>query len=501
MDGDICTQFICIIRNKRGLESPKIYDVKFEYRDKNYVNFLKDGDAKKGDIKSIISDKNKNIKDLEKKRNPQEYFSLIEADIPFLNDLDNDVSDLFEFMDFPGLDENSNINLFYKDYLPLILPNTIFPIFIFQIGSFEGNNSCDVLSYYQDFSKKFNFPELEKACIESFKKSIFILNKIDLIPSEEDKKKQLTKFREQFDLDEKNSLYCSAQQHLLENNKFNSFYQFIEYIINDESCDFFVFLENKLKNEFNIKNISKLEKADNIYNKIIDKNPKKDGILDKDESDELKKIENLINGKNYIFETFPENKYLFYKNIFLKNIHKKKDFKESDLTLLLKEKIKNIYMDFTDLSKFNITLNKINGKNSKNEKNNFSKYLKDIFKELFEINQNEYNRSQILQIVNGIDELIKKFYPISKNSPRLKKCKEKIDDLIINLNPNEITLKILVFGKYSTGKSSLLNSIIGYNLNILHTSINECTKKAFIIKYCETVGNISLTKCEKKEIN
>ena len=56
----------------------------------------------------------------------------------------------------------------------------------------------------------------------------------------------------------------------------------------------------------------------------------------------------------------------------------------------------------------------------------------------------------------------------------------------------------MLFGKYSNGKSSLLNSIIGYNLNILHISINECTKRAFIIKYCKSMENISLIKAEKK---
>ena len=40
--------------------------------------------------------------------------------------------------------------------------------------------------------------------------------------------------------------------------------------------------------------------------------------------------------------------------------------------------------------------------------------------------------------------------------------------------------------------------LVGYNLNIFHISINECTKKAFIIKYCKSTENISLIKSEKK---
>ena len=109
-------------------------------------------------------------------------------------------------MDFPGLNENSNINLFYKDYLSLILPNITFSIFIFQIGSFESLDNCDILSNYKDFSQKFNYPDMEKICKKSFGESIFILNKIDLIPSKEEKNNQLEIFREKFELNENNSL-------------------------------------------------------------------------------------------------------------------------------------------------------------------------------------------------------------------------------------------------------------------------------------------------------
>lgn len=54
-----------------------------------------------------------------------------------MNNLEKEYSDLFEFIDFPGLNENINnednkIYLLYKDYLPSILPNTIFSVFIFE---------------------------------------------------------------------------------------------------------------------------------------------------------------------------------------------------------------------------------------------------------------------------------------------------------------------------------------------------------------------------------
>lgn len=58
----------------------------------------------------------------------------------------------------------------------------------------------------------------------------------------------------------------------------------------------------------------------------------------------------------------------------------------------------------------------------------------------------------------------------------------------------KLPFRFIFLGKYSSGKSSLINSIIGYNLNILDTKLNGCTKNAFIIKYCTDVNDISLYK-------
>ena len=191
MDEDVSTQFICIIRNKKGLKIPKLYSVILDWRDEHSFNFLK-GNEIPEDIKTIISEKNKKIRESNIDRKPEDYFLLIEIDIPFLNESEGDFGDLFEFMDFPGLNEsiaknNNKLNLFYEDYLPILIPNTKFPIFIFDITSFEGRESSNVLEYYKDFTNKHNFPYLNKICKDSFNEAIFILNKSDLLNSEEKK--------------------------------------------------------------------------------------------------------------------------------------------------------------------------------------------------------------------------------------------------------------------------------------------------------------------------
>jgi len=87
---DICTQFICIIRNNKDLKEPKLYNVILDFRDEKYVNFLK-GSEEKGNIKLIVSRKNREIRESEKERKPNDYFLLIEANIPFLNNLGNNL--------------------------------------------------------------------------------------------------------------------------------------------------------------------------------------------------------------------------------------------------------------------------------------------------------------------------------------------------------------------------------------------------------------------------
>ena len=197
MDEDTSTQFICIIRNKKGLKKPKLYNVKLECRDKEFkfYQFLKDKEVEgEGDIKTKISNQNKLVRESKINRNnPEDFFLLIEVEIPFLNESDKDFGDLFEFMDFPGLNEgeinnDNKLNLFYKDYLPLIIPNIIFPIFICELSKYEGEESINIIKYYKEFSTEFNHPELEKICYKSYEKAVFILNKSDKLKSEEKKK-------------------------------------------------------------------------------------------------------------------------------------------------------------------------------------------------------------------------------------------------------------------------------------------------------------------------
>ena len=123
-DEDITTKFVCSIRHVKGLKKPKIYTVKFELRDTAKFN-LEKNKIIPGNVIDIIKERNQFIKDGNGKREPSNYFLIVEADIPLFHGKYEKCAEFFEFLDFPGLDEvkegeNAIIdNSYFKDFLPL----------------------------------------------------------------------------------------------------------------------------------------------------------------------------------------------------------------------------------------------------------------------------------------------------------------------------------------------------------------------------------------------
>ena len=95
-------------------------------------NFEK-GEELIGDIKKIISDRNKLIsetKDINLKK--EDFFMIIETKSPIFNEDMLQYSEIFEFMDLPGLNEqDGEKNFFRKNILPVIASNTKFVFFYF----------------------------------------------------------------------------------------------------------------------------------------------------------------------------------------------------------------------------------------------------------------------------------------------------------------------------------------------------------------------------------
>ena len=53
-------------------------------------------------------------------------------------------------------------------------------------------------------------------------------------------------------------------------------------------------------------------------------------------------------------------------------------------------------------------------------------------------------------------------------------------------------IRIPLLGEYSSGKSSLLNTIIGHDYNVLPVSVEVCTNIALVIKYTKKEKDIAL---------
>ena len=66
----------------------------------------------------------------------EKYFLLIEVDIPFFHGEFEKYADLIEFIDIPGLNEIGK-NIYFNQIIPLIQPNFLFSIFLFDKVIFQ----------------------------------------------------------------------------------------------------------------------------------------------------------------------------------------------------------------------------------------------------------------------------------------------------------------------------------------------------------------------------
>ena len=316
-DEDIATKFVCFIRHVKGLKKPKIYNVRFEQRDIGKFNFEK-GEELEDDVKKVIKERNKYIREGNGKRDPTNYFLIVEADIPLFHGENEKYSPYFEFLDFPGLDEvkagetNIKDNTYFKDFLPLIQPNIMFSLFLFDLNSYESESGKAIFKNYI-FSKDKAMSEMLKGTLYN---SIYILNQIDKeLKLEKEKIKRIkvkenreNHFREKmkenfeqvlkinsFNFNKENSLSISAKILELEEYKFESFPQFIEYIISleemEEHKNFKNYLEKKLKDILNI----------SFKN---DKSQKRNSEITEEIEEELENVNEILSNAHLVGSNF-----------------------------------------------------------------------------------------------------------------------------------------------------------------------------------------------------
>lgn len=508
---DTTTKFVSIIRHNKELKgkSPLIYNVRFEqrcYLNGVYLyNFEKDGESLPGEAKDIIKLRNEQLIKKQLDELPQNYFYIIECYIPLFEGELEKYSQFFEFMDVPGLNEsasenNKEENVYLEKVIPLFINNIKFAMFIFDTMNYEKQTNSiidnkDIFSIFydkmNDFYKDYGIKELQN--------SIFVLNKIDLsnkeggIKTEEKDFENYLKFKAQAPIKGNYIVYFRADKEYLAKNRFKNFDKYLDYTKLRDKNDINNFeqkLKDNLKKDFNIT--------------FADYNDDDDDDSEEEKDELSEKLRNFNNSlKNKLFEDMlTKNQYFFYKNIFDTNkINANQNFKKDSITNCLEKSIKNVFQDFVKNHKNNIKfydeiLEKldipkeeiINNKNL-NEKNIIIKYDR-----IFE----QENYKEILDYESDIYE---KLFKMDSNHEYIKRIYKKFLSFKEYIQ-KKLKYKIALLGEFSSGKSSLLNALIGKD--ILPESNGHCTKVILIIQYTKDEKDISLYSSKfdiKKSIN
>ena len=495
----LTTKFISIIRHNENLKgkSPKIYNVNISERanvnNKSMYSFEKTGECLHGDIKDIIKKRNELLEKKKLECLPENYFYIIETYIPLFENEYKLYSDYFEFMDIPGLneriDEEYKYNIYFRKVIPLFINNVKFSIFIFDTMNYHNITQEPLINFNKElnsFYKNYKNESLK----ENIENSILILNKIDKSDLdggiEEEKKNFETHLSNQLKINIKDNHICylSAKIEIYSKKRYIDFDNYLAYIkqIKDD------------KNNFMDKLISNMEKD---FNAKIERNIDNDDDDDDDDENEQLLQKNEFLKKEGFTHEITNYDYKYYENIFNQNNkHLIKLDNENIIERCLKNSLKKIYEEFVVnnkenkqlyndiLKKFGYNINKI--EDDKNISNQIS--LDKFFENDKYLEELKYIGSKYEQIkqMEPKHEFIKKIYD------KFQKQKCYIEDF---------KYTIATFGQYSTGKSSLLNSLIGYD--IIPESSGHCTKIGLVIQYTKNEEDIALYKAnfEKQNAN
>ena len=314
----ITTKCICIIRHQKGNKNAKIYKVNIKRRGKindGLYNFEK-GEEIKENVAEVIAERNKLIAENKVGYDYEKYFLIIEYEIPFFIGEMEKYAEILEFMDVPGLNERSEIkeslnydnsnesissnittNFYFSQIFPLIRNNIKFSLFIFGADIYDKKNAKEILLGYINensiYNKEQNLinnsykeqpklleiktkkleekKEQRKYCsLESFKESIFILNKLDMFnPKEREIGNQ--RFREYIknefrgykdkliNLDDDNEIGIIGKKLNEEISKNDSFEEYLNYYNSNSkefeghSNNFYEYIAKMMNKDFNLK--------------------------------------------------------------------------------------------------------------------------------------------------------------------------------------------------------------------------------------------------------
>ena len=468
---EISTKFICIIRHDSEFKFPKIYKVNIKERakinGKTLYNFEEGEEIDtKGDIAQFIKDKNEkeiNIGSMD----PKDYFLIMKINIPFFNEKEfAPYSNFFELMDIPGLSED---DYYIEKLFPYFIDNSKFCFFIFDAVDYPNDDTKNI---FNNISEKFENKN------KIYKNSLFILNKIDEVNKESVPNEFKNYMKHNLKTKIIDCICCNSKSLHLNHFKLESFLNYLEYIFskpkvenNDEVNEY---IEANIKEHFGIQ----IKYSDEQYNTNQEQEK---------EFDDYRNNENILeNNYNKLDDI---NKYIYYKRIFDENKNKKgiKDDDEiKNMDLKIKKKIlnscKTIYDSNLNIEKFNDLKDEIIKKchiiikkkiNKKNPFKNEPKIILDNFKEIIDNLKTLKGEHQYIKAIVDEFKLIENFFQI------------------------ESKLRIPTLGCISSGKSLLLNNLIGHK--ILPVGSGGNTKIGIVINYTDSINKICLKKTILKQ--
>ena len=502
----ITTNFFCIIRHNINYKLPVFSNITIEEREKFKYNFIKETILNKNEI-NYINEYNKffSLKENKKSKIEEKYFLLVEVDIPFFHGEFEKYADLIEFIDIPGLNEIDSKkikeeNFYFSQLIPFIQPNYLFSIFLFKTDNIQHKDAKEILMNFIDVNYldcvdenvKLE-KELRKININKvFKESLFILNKenkkkmdVALSDFKDYLNKMFKKNKIDINLEENhNILDINLKKLNLELNRFESFEDYLNYSIETMDSSLIKSFVYNLNKDFHLDiNYINISKADKV--KLNDK-----------EKQELNKI-NKISYKDKLKEGQYKKLYdLFKEKTFKKEINNNN--KNNILIKLIKNKIQimiNRYLNIEEFYNLKLEYQNYFAKKGIND-------LEKKYNELIEIQNNNVSLKNPKEFIINFDKYMKELYKLKgdDNNENIDLLNEEFKEMK-DYSSKKFLSSLLLIGEYSSGKSSFLNSLIGFNLNLLQVKSNECTKVAIIIRYTQKKDNIKLYSAKLKDNN
>ena len=481
---DVVTKCVVIIRHNKDLELNEryIYSVNINERNEGFYDFDKDEKTKSDDLNRIIKERNDLIRNSEETKMPkkEDFFLIIEANIPLFRGKNSKFGDFFEFLDLPGLDEGlddsksyKSSNFFKEKILPKIVYNSLFSILIFDAGKYMRDENPITFKKY-----------LDTYFLKDYSNSFFILNKVDLMDNKEAEKKlfetEMLVNKLKINLENKtiHIQYLSCRNLTNEVKRKENFQSYLKYLLTEgdikKKTNLSKFLKEKMLEEFNLTEISNESPNNEQKNDII------------------AKIRELKEEKSNFTSFLNIKEYFNYSKAFDELKGKLKEKKEKDIQHKI-EKYKELYEDFNKsfTDSFNKFLNNSNEKEMANRIKAIVKSLDKISKEnkdniiktqkyidLLYKNLNSKIELSLEQFQN-LKPIIEKLYKKGKSLSTFENLKEEYE-LIDFFIKKDKKLRIPFFGGYSTGKSSILNCIIGKK--ILPEGNQVTTRRIIVIR-------------------